>query len=118
MGLFGNDNGFLGTSVGNPFGGGNVAGDVTGFLENGGFIGALYNGISGILTPPKPQLANPATAGAPPTQGQISADQSAATLTNEQAMSKSYSYLPFSEGLDSGSASNGPRTTSQTLLGS
>lgn len=92
---------------------GQAAGAVAGGMYG---INDLYHQVSNILMPGTPDLKNPA--GNVPSRAQAVQDQLAATKATEIAQSKSSSLLPFSEGLDSGSSSMSPMTTSRVLLGS
>lgn len=96
-------------------GAGGAAMDATGVYGLG--IPSLYAQISQLLTPPKPQLQNPAVAGAPPSLGQATTDQAANTLSGEVAQKQNgqaaANLSPMAQGLDSN-----PMTTSRVLLGS
>ena len=81
------------------------------------FVNPLYDlgrTIYHNLQPAKAQTQNPAAAGAPPTQGQVTSDALDQQVQKEQQMKSSGTFLGGSPaGLDSA-----PQTSSLTLLGS
>lgn len=82
----------------------------------GGGIASMANGIYGaIMNPPKANLQNPATAGAPPTQAQTTADSLAGTVAGEKATAAQNPWAVFGgqSGLD-----DQPMTSSLKLMGS